>query len=256
MLEHWIDTWRTQPVAIGFMVAYFIQLAMYVGAAGEITLVYGALRRYLKIGALIDARPLIQQQLRHEIGRSLGVAPIYAVPTLLYLYYVPNDATNYATHIWPASWPQAIWQIGGFLLLNDFCAYWTHRLLHTRRFSKYHSAHHRSQRVTPWSALSMHAVEAVLNQIPSAIFLGGLIALQLPMGIGTLLGLQLLLMIGAANSHSNYNPFGAGLLLRMNNWPLLKNQTLFHQRHHRFGYDNYGYMGPHWDVVFGTEHKG
>jgi len=256
MIHTWISQWHDQSLLSGFLIAYLIQIAMYIGAAGEITLVYGMLRRYLKIGALIDDRPLLQQQLRHEIVRSLSVALIYAVPTLLYLYYSSNHSSNYSNGIWPASWQQALWQIGGLLLLNDFCAYWTHRLLHTRRFSKYHSAHHQSQRVTPWSALSMHAVEALLNQIPYAIFLGVLVGLQLPMGIGTLLGLQLVLMIGAANSHSNYNPFGAGLLLRMNNWPLLKNQTLFHQRHHRFGYDNYGYMGPHWDAVFGTSRKG
>jgi Delta7-sterol 5-desaturase len=244
MLENWIDIWRMQPLLVGFVIAYLSQVAMYIGAAGEIALVYGTLRRYFNIGALIDSRPLQPRQLRNEIIRSLGACFIYGLTTLLYLYY--------SSSIWPDSWLQALWQVIGFLLLNDFCAYWTHRLLHTRRLSKYHSAHHRSQRVTPWSALSLHPVEALLNQIPYAFFLGGLMLFELPMGIGTLLGLQLILMIGAANSHSNYNPFGAGLLLKMNNWPLLKNQTLFHQRHHRFGSDNYGYMGPHWDVVFGT----
>jgi sterol desaturase/sphingolipid hydroxylase (fatty acid hydroxylase superfamily) len=89
----------------------------------------------------------------------------------------------------------------------------------------------------------------MLTQIPYFIFLGTLWLAGLPMGIGTLLGLQLILMIGQANSHSNYDPFsGKG-------WPLLKRQTLFHQRHHQFGRDNYGYMGPHWDRVFHTDHR-
>jgi Delta7-sterol 5-desaturase len=242
MLNIWIDQWRAQPLPIGFLIAYLLQVAMYVGAAGEIASVYGILRRYLGLGALIDARPLPSHQLRHEIGRSLLVCLIYAVPTLLFLHY-GNDA-------WPASWQQALWQVGGFLLLNDFCAYWTHRLLHTRGFSKYHSAHHRSKRVTPWSALSMHPIEAMLTQIPYFIFWGALWLAGLPMGIGTLLGLQLILMIGQANSHSNYDP-----LAGFKGWAPLKRQTLFHQRHHQFGHDNYGYMGPHWDRVFHTDDR-
>lgn len=241
MLETWIDSWRALSLPAAYLIACCVQALMYFAAAGEISTVYGLLRRHFGIGSLIDARPLPDRQLRNEIGRSLLACPIYAVPTLIFLHY--NNS------IWPASWQQALWQIGGFLLLNDFCAYWTHRLLHTPGFSKYHSAHHRSKRVTPWSALSMHPVEALLTQIPYFIFLAALWLADLPMGIGTLLGLQLILMIGQANSHSNYDPFaGRG-------WPLLKRQTLFHQRHHQFGRDNYGYMGPHWDRVFHTDHR-
>lgn len=241
MLNAWIDQWRALSLPAGFLVAYLLNLAMYVGSAGEISIVYGVLRRHLRIGALIDTRPLPRHQLRHEICRSLFVCLIYAVPTLLFLHY--------GHHLWPTSWQQALWQVGGFLLLNDFCAYWTHRLLHVPGFSRYHSAHHRSKRVTPWSALSMHPVEALLTQAPYFIFLGILWLADLPMGIGTLLGLQLILMIGQANSHSNYDPFGG------RGWPFLKRQTLFHQRHHQFGRDNYGYMGPHWDRVFRTDHR-
>jgi sterol desaturase/sphingolipid hydroxylase (fatty acid hydroxylase superfamily) len=239
MLETWIDQWRALPLASCYLVACVLQMAMYIAAAGEITTVYGILRRYLGIGALIDARPLPSRQLRNEVVRSLLACPVYAVPTLLFLHY--------GTSVWPDSWQQALWQAGGFLLLNDFCAYWTHRLLHMRGLSRYHSAHHRSKRVTPWSALSLHPIEALLTQAPYLIFLAVLWLAGLPMGIGTLLGLQLVLMIGQANSHSNYDPFaGRG-------WPLLRRQTLFHQRHHQFGRDNYGYMGPHWDRVFHTD---
>lgn len=240
-LNTWIDQWRTQPLPIGFLIAYLLQMAIYLGAAGEISSVYGILRRCLGIGGLIDARPLPNRQLRDEIRRSLLVCPIYAMPTLLYLHY--------GSDVWPTSWQQALWQVGGFLLLNDFCAYWTHRLLHTPTFSRYHRAHHRSKRVTPWSALSMHPVEALLTQSPYIIFLVVLWAFSLPIGIGTLLGLQLTLMIGQANSHSNYDPFGG------RGWPLLKRQTLFHQRQHQLGSENYGYMGPHWDRVFHTDHR-
>jgi Delta7-sterol 5-desaturase len=238
-----IDQWYAQPLAIGLLIAWLLQAAMYIGAAGEIGTVYGVLRRRFNIGALIDATPLQKNQVRDEIIRSLGMCLIYAVPTLAFLHYSP---AGMRPAVWPETLLQATWQIVGFLLLNDFCAYWTHRLLHRRGLSKFHSAHHRSKRVTPWSALSMHPVEALLNQIPYAIFLGLLALLHLPMGIGTLLALQLVLMIGQANSHSNYDPFaGKG-------WPFLRSQTLFHQLHHRFGQHNYGYMGPHWDHVFRT----
>lgn len=240
MLENWIDQWRAQPLPIALLIAYLLQIAMYIGAAGEIGIVYGALRRHFKIGALIDDRPLPRRQLRLEIARSLAACAIYAIPTLLYLHYSVTP--------WPNSWLQAGWQVGAFLLLNDFCAYWTHRLLHTRGLAKYHGAHHQSQRVTPWSALSLHPVEALLNQLPYLLFIAILWLFDLPMGIGTLLGLQLILMIGQANSHSNYDP----LATIDKDWPLLKRQTLFHQRHHRFGRGNFGYMGPHWDHAFGT----
>lgn len=239
MLQTWIEHWRMQPLPVAFLVAFGIQMAMYLGAAGEIAGVYALLRRRFGIGALIDTRPLAPRQLRDEIRRSLRACTIHAIPTVLFLHY--SDT------IWPASWREAAWQVAGFLLLNDFCAYWTHRLLHTPALLKHHSAHHRSRRVTPWSALSMHPVEALLAQLPYVIFLGVLWSAGLPMGIGTLLGLQLILMVGQANSHSNYDP-----LAQYNGWPLLKRQTLFHQHHHRHGRDNYGYMGPHWDHVFHT----
>jgi sterol desaturase/sphingolipid hydroxylase (fatty acid hydroxylase superfamily) len=246
MLHTWIDQWRALPLPLGILVAWLIQVAMYVGAAGEISTVYGIARRHLGIGSLIDTNPLPPHQLRDEIVRSLGACLIYAVPTLAFLHYSSIAPSS----IWPESLLQAAWQVVGFLLLNDFCAYWTHRLLHRRGFSKYHSAHHRSKRVTPWSALSMHPAEALLAQVPYCIFLGALWFADLPMGIGTLIGLQLVLMIGQTNSHSNYDPL-AGL----QGWALLKRQTLFHQRHHQFGRDNYGYMGPHWDRVFNTDHR-
>jgi sterol desaturase/sphingolipid hydroxylase (fatty acid hydroxylase superfamily) len=238
MLNEWIDQWRALSLPGAFAIAWLLQVAMYVGAATEISLVYGLLRRRFGVGALIDARPLARHQLRDEVLRSLAACGIFALPTLVYLHYGET--------VWPASWQQALWQVGGFLVLNDFCAYWTHRLLHVPGLSGYHSAHHRSRRVTPWTALSMHPVEALATQLPYFLFLGILWLGDLPMGIGTLLMLQLLLMVGQANSHSNYDPFKGG------GWPFLRRQTLFHQLHHRFGRHNYGYMGPHWDHVFRT----
>jgi sterol desaturase/sphingolipid hydroxylase (fatty acid hydroxylase superfamily) len=252
MLEAWITTWQAQSLVVSFAIAYLIQVVMYFGAATELTLVYGALRHYFKIGALIDTQPLQHQQLRHEITRSLGACLIYAATTLLYLKYSASFSS--ADNIWPSSWSQGLIQIVGFLLLNDFCAYWTHRLLHTRQLATFHSPHHDFVRVTPWSALSLHPIEALLNQLPYLLFIGVLFIFQLPIGIGTLLLLQLILMIGAANSHSNFDPAG-GRFAKLNEWKLLKNQTFFHQRHHRYGRDNYGYMGPHWDHVFGTNYK-
>src|SRR5690349_17214337 len=104
MLNAWIDQWRAQSLPIGFLIAYLLQAAMYVGSAGEIGAVYGTLRRKLGIGSLIDAKPLPANQLRDEIVRSLGACFIFAIPTLVFLHY--------STTIWPVSWLQAAWQVG------------------------------------------------------------------------------------------------------------------------------------------------
>ena len=144
----------------------------------------------------------------------------------------------------PESAVSAIVQIVAFFVIYDFYMYVTHRLLHTTWMSRFHARHHRAVAATPWSCLSMHPVEAVVNYLPFLF-----IASVLPMSLTVLFGLYVYLLLGIANGHSNYD------LLRESRLPdRLSELIRFHQKHHSSPNGNYGYAYTHWDQVSGTRH--
>ncbi|OUS26935.1 hypothetical protein A9Q99_17130 [Gammaproteobacteria bacterium 45_16_T64] len=214
--------------------AYIVQLLIYFVIAGAVSLIYGSMRNVLGVGALIDDRKLKPNQRRREILSSLMNCGIYA------LFMVACCRVSDA--IVPSSFLEAALQIGGFLLFFDFINYFTHRLLHTKKCKRFHNHHHQSIRVTPWSTLSLHPVETILNQIPYLLFV-----LIFPVSSLMVMVFYIWFMVGMANGHSNYNPFA-----NVKGWGMAKRYFGFHQAHHEYGRYNFGFIGTHWDWLFGT----
>jgi Delta7-sterol 5-desaturase len=235
MIDALVSQWRALPPGEALAVAFAIHLALYVGIAALVALPYAFMHRVLGRGALLDPRPLRSGQVRRELGWALSTCAVYAVCLLICLRLSQRAA--------PRGWGMAIVQFGALNLFYDFCIYWMHRLMHTRRLRAFHGVHHRSVRPTVWSVHSLHPVEALSNQLPVLLFM-----LLWPAPVQMVILFQALaVMYGGALGHSNFDPWGDAAWLRP-----LKRYLAFHQRHHQFSRDNYGFAGPHWDLLFGT----
>jgi len=226
--------WKSLPAWQGLLLSFAIQLLVYLLVTAAVWAAYGLLRLHLNIGGLLDARPLKPGQIRQEMLRGISTCVIYAVYTFICL--------RLSSGLWPASWLAGATQLAVFLALYDFWFYWSHRALHTRAFAAFHGTHHRSVRVTPWSVHSLHPLEAPINQLPFLLFV-----LAWPTGFGMIVLFQVVIMFMTASGHSNYDPFAQSSGL-----PRAKAFWRFHQRHHQLGRGNFGFMGLHWDFVFGT----
>jgi Delta7-sterol 5-desaturase len=238
MIDSLVAQWRALPWGWALAVAYGIQLAIYAGIATLVALPYAFMHRVLGRGALLDPRPLRPGQVRRELGWALSTCGVYAV-CLLVCLRLSQRAT-------PQTWATAVPQFGALTLFYDLCIYWMHRLMHTRRLRAFHGVHHRSVRPTVWSVHSLHPLEALSNQLPILLFM-----LLWPAPVELVILFQALaVMLGGAVGHSNFDPYGKAAWLRP-----LKRYNAFHQRHHQFSRDNFGFAGPHWDLLFGTAER-
>ena len=190
------------------------------------------------IGGPIDERPVKPRQIASEISGGLANSAVVAAYFYVAFLFVDHDD--------PVSIGVGLVQAFGFIIVYDFYFYWTHRLLHESRLSKYHVQHHRSVISTPWACLNLHPVEGLIIFLPYLIF-----AIVFPESLTVILGIYTYLLFVSAWGHSNYN-----LLGNSKRWLFLQDLICFHQYHHSSGSANYGYAYTHWDSVFGTKHAG
>jgi lathosterol oxidase len=230
MLESLISQWQSLSLLSALLVGFVLQLLIYLALVAGSYVLFGGLRTVFSIGALSDSRPFKPNQLRHELSYSLSTCAVLGLYTVISL--------KISSTIWPTSWLVALLQVVVFYVLYDFYFYWWHRLLHTLFFSSIHGKHHRSIRVSPWSVHSLHPVEAAGSYWPVVLFA----AICNP-GVGVVFLVLFVLVFESVGGHSNYNPLRPSWLVHVFG---------FHQLHHEFGRSNFGFVGTHWDSVFGT----
>jgi len=123
--------------------------------------------------------------------------------------------------------------------------YLQHRLLHTPLLYRWvHYRHHRNINLGPWSGLSQHPAEHMVDQADCFIFL--LIPAHPVHAIFNLMFHAL----GASTSHTGYHQLGKSNSTR------LAFGDFFHHLHHRYFDCNYGSLDVFWDRLFGTFHDG
>ncbi|MEL6233754.1 MAG: sterol desaturase family protein [Pseudomonadota bacterium] len=146
---------------------------------------------------------------------------------------------------WAPSW----WSIPLGILLTaiayDTWFYWFHRLMHTRRFYRFHAQHHRAIAPSTWSCNNDTLVGCFFEQ---AYFL--VAALLLPIPAIVLIGHKVFDQVTGMISHAGYE-FFAGPSAR-SPWPGLC--TTFHDQHHAHFRVNYGNTFSLWDRWMGTIH--
>jgi sterol desaturase/sphingolipid hydroxylase (fatty acid hydroxylase superfamily) len=221
---------------LAFVMAYLVQICLYFLICGTVVIICRFMLKTLRLGQLLDGIRLQPNQVKKEIYSSLVTSCIYAAYLLLCI--------RLSTRVEPRSFLEGINHLVMFMLFYDFLNYFTHRLFHTDQIRKYHRHHHNAIRVTPWSSSSLHPIEAFINQIPFLLFV-----LMFSVSAYMLVLFYAWLMIGMAIAHSNYSPF---VNLKGLYW--LKRYVCFHQRHHQLGSVNYGFLGTHWDRIFGTHY--
>ncbi|MFV0474544.1 MAG: sterol desaturase family protein [Pikeienuella sp.] len=145
-------------------------------------------------------------------------------------------------------WEGWIGALGGAAILvlgYDAWFYWAHRLLHTKRFIRYHRWHHRSRAPTVWSTDSQSVVETVMIQ--SWMVLAALI---FPISPIALVLHRLYDHINGQLGHCGYEFFASPTTRRP--WPMVC--TTYHDQHHELYNWNYGNFTSLWDRWGGTLH--
>lgn len=143
---------------------FAVDLLRYLLGVGLVWLVVNvALRRHLAGRRILDgaARP---GQIGHELRYSLATVVIFAATGLMLWLLAANgqvriydDVALHGRIWWWAS-------LALIVVVHDAWFYWTHRLLHHRRwFRLVHARHHLSAHPTPWAAYSFHPIEAAIQ---------------------------------------------------------------------------------------------
>ncbi|NKB64151.1 MAG: sterol desaturase family protein [Gammaproteobacteria bacterium] len=128
---------------------------------------------------------------------------------------------------------------------SSFHFYWIHRFLHWKpMYDRFHSVHHRSVTIGPWSGLSMHPVEHLLYL--SSV----LIHFIIPSNPIHVLFHLYWLTLATATSHSGYESLIVGKTGR------ITISTFFHQLHHRYFNCNFGNVELPMDRWFGSFNDG
>ncbi len=135
------------------------------------------------------------------------------------------------------------------IFLHDTYFYWTHRLLHMPGFfNKIHITHHLSSNPSPWTALSFHPIEAIIQAaiVPLIVF----IIPAHPVALFIFLFYSVIInMLG----HSGFQLFPYNNRLEKWNW--WNNSSKQHNEHHLYAKDNYGLYFTFWDIWMKTVRK-
>jgi len=224
-----------------------IDLLRYLLGAGLVWLVVNvALRQSLAQRRILDAAPRAGQ-LRHELTYSVATVVIFAGNGLvLWLLAMNGQVRIYddvARHGWLWWWAS----LALIVVAHDAWFYWTHRLLHHRRwFGAVHGRHHASAHPTPWAAYSFHPVEAAIQ----AAFLPIFVAL-VPTH-AAVIGVYMVPMILRIATGSCSHEFFPWAWTRRGPLRWLTPVT-HHHFHHARNRGNFGLYFTWWDRWCGTE---
>ena len=242
----------SKTLAIGWIAqTYLINLALMFGAAGGLHW-YFYMRNGQGLTLKFDARDQarnnrafrfsdqVKDNMFFTMVSGVAVWTLFQVATLWLM------ANGYVPTITLGSNPvQFIALIILMPVWSAFHFYWAHRVLHQPfMYTRFHTLHHRSINIGPWSGMSMHPVEHLLYF--TTICIHWLVASH-PIHVIYHLLYQ---GPGAAMTHTGYED----LLVRDKRQLALG--TFYHTLHHRFFECNYGNQEMPWDRWFGTFHDG
>jgi Delta7-sterol 5-desaturase len=151
---------------------------------------------------------------------------------------------NIAEYGWPYFWLS----IPLWIVLHDAYFYWTHRMMHLKRFYRvFHMQHHRSHNPTPFTAYNFAPGEALVSYLFIPITL-----MVLPIHGTALYTVMTIMIFKNAIGHCGYE-------LMPRRW--VHTQVLgcltsvtHHDMHHERATGNYGFYFTWWDRWMGTEH--
>jgi Delta7-sterol 5-desaturase len=195
----------------------------------------------------IQEREASPADIRREIKSSLRTVLIFSVIYAgIYFGWSAGIFTIYLG-IAPLGWGYMLFSFVAIIVAHDAHFYWTHRLLHLRRFRRFHRTHHQSVTPTAYACYSFDGSEAILHGLFLPIWL--LIA---PMQLPALCIAITLMMIRNTLGHTGVELFAhAGERSKWLGW-LVTNTD--HDLHHVAYHYNFGFYFTWWDRLMGTEH--
>jgi len=228
--------WVSTNWFVAFLMSLAVNLFTYFSVAYFLYFITSYLTRR-GAGGFLDQRPLYEGQIRNEIKYSIAACVLFSIASLLtrFLY----------NSIWPESVLSLVIQLLAFTVFYESYSYFVHRLLHLKIFRSVHFIHHRSVRVTPWSAYCVHPVEAAFIAFSAPIFM-----VLFPMSLSVILTFHIIGMAFTMLIHSNFSLNRTNVISK-----LVNTYTSGHALHHHKGSVNYGFVSPLWDMLFKTNHS-
>lgn len=132
------------------------------------------------------------------------------------------------------------------IIIEDFCFYWFHRMLHLPFFYKWiHKKHHSHYNTFNLSGVYTHWIEFAFGNIISMLI--GMIVLNGKLHVFTLNYYIIVRNLGANDGHSGYQfPWTMPGIFPFST------DSMYHNYHHLVNLGNYGDSFIIWDSIFGT----
>lgn len=144
----------------------------YTLAAGAVWLLVGVVFRRRLAGRRILDGVRQPDQIRREFTYSLATVLIFAANGLMIWLLVAAGQLEIYTEVAAYGWAWWCFSLVLIIVAHDAYFYWTHRLLHHRRwFHAVHGRHHASLHPTPWAAYAFHPVEGLVQAAFLPLFL-------------------------------------------------------------------------------------
>ncbi|MEO8794718.1 MAG: sterol desaturase family protein [Daejeonella sp.] len=132
------------------------------------------------------------------------------------------------------------------MLFHDMYFYWTHRLLHQPGwYQKIHTVHHLSSNPSPFTSLSFHPVEAVIQAAVLPIMF-----MIIPAHPLAMFSFLIYMVYKNVHGHAGYEFTTQVHREKVLNRPL--NYSIYHNWHHLKSRDNYGLYFTLWDRLMKT----
>ena len=231
VFDYWIQTdWY-----IAFLMSLAANVSVYIVAAFIIVFITRIITKENSFAELIDSRALKQGQVRREVINGVLACVVFSLASLL--------ARKLFVGVIPSSMSQLIIEVLVFTIFYETYSYFVHRLLHLKPFRKAHSVHHYSVRTTPWSAYSVHPLEALLISLSAPLFM-----LIFPVHLVVIFSFHMFGVIFTLVIHSNIRMKSKNVLFR-----LFNGYTESHSAHHSVGNVNFGFVNSFWDRALKTK---
>jgi Delta7-sterol 5-desaturase len=222
-------------------------LLRYLLGAGAVWLaVHVVFARKLASRVILDGAPR-PGQVERELLYSMATVLIFAANGMFIYLMVVSGRFHVYDEVSEFGWPWWWASLALVIVAHDAYFYWTHRLLHDRRwFGAVHGRHHHSVHPTPWAAYSFHPIEAAVQAAFLPLFLA-----VVPMHGGVIAVFLVHMILRNAIGHSSHEVFPWS-------WrrvPVLSwiTPVCHHHFHHARNRGNYSLYFTWWDRWCGTE---
>ena len=233
LIEYWLSAYWLWALCMSIIV----NIVIFVVTAFILDKFIQKLVDKFKLGYYIDNRELKIHQKKIELRNGIVACIVFAFGSLLVRVLF--------TGIWPTSVYDFLIQIVVFTAFYESYSYFIHRLLHTKYLIRFHAVHHKSIRVTPWSAYNVHPIEAMFIGLSVPLFM-----LLFPLNLGIALIFHVFGMMFTIFLHSNFNFNGDNMVTK-----IINKYSYFHSQHHMIGKINFGFINQFWDRLLKTKNN-